>query len=171
MFLAWTLLNNLNITMKNPKDEKLVEKQWSLKWPTLGSGAWRPTQHEHTPLFALKLDFDEDDGAPSERKQMGVLEERHHSKRGRLKVKQLLRSMCITNVQLEIPFITRKKLLWLSLNFLMPNIPLSNKQKKAPLGKNKKRFHVATSFWSYIMQSNENPKVNYTFYFKATKML
>jgi hypothetical protein len=53
----------------------------------------------------------------------------------------------------------------------MPNIPLSNKQKKAPLGKNKKRFHVATSFWSYIMQSNENPKVNYTFYFKATKML
>jgi len=55
-------------------------------------------------LLTLSLNFDEDDEDSSEKKKMGPLKERHHSKRGGgEEVKQLLRPMHATNVQLETP--------------------------------------------------------------------
>jgi hypothetical protein len=59
--------NNLNMASKNPKHEKCIEKQWFLKRFKLGQGGRMPLQHEHTPLLALGLNSNEDDGAPSGR--------------------------------------------------------------------------------------------------------
>ncbi len=52
---------------KNPKHEELIEKQWFLKRLRLGQGGRMPLQHEHTPLLALGLNSNENDGAPSGR--------------------------------------------------------------------------------------------------------
>jgi hypothetical protein len=40
---------------------------------------------------------------------MGLLEKKHHPNKGGLKVKQLLRNVCTTNVQFEAPPNYKKK--------------------------------------------------------------
>ncbi len=50
---------------KNPKHEEHIEKQWNLKMLRLGQRGQMPSQHEHTPLLALGLNLNEDDGALS----------------------------------------------------------------------------------------------------------
>jgi hypothetical protein len=77
--------------------------------PKLGQGGRRLSQHKHTPLLTLRLNFDKNDGALSGKKGMGRLEEGHHSNKGRQKVKQLLKLVHVTNVQLKAPPNCQKK--------------------------------------------------------------
>lgn len=59
-------------------DEKPIKKQWSLKRPKVGPQGESP----HSTLFTLRLNFDEDDGAPSGKKGMELPKEGHHLKGG-----------------------------------------------------------------------------------------
>jgi hypothetical protein len=54
------------------------------------------------PLYALRLNFDED-GALNGKRGMGLPKEGHHSKGGGLKVRQPLSFVRITNVLLKVP--------------------------------------------------------------------
>lgn len=62
-----------------------------------------------TPLLILRLIFNENNGAPSGKRRMGPLRERHHLNRGGLKVKQLLGLVCATNVPFEAPLNCQKE--------------------------------------------------------------
>jgi hypothetical protein len=59
----------------NPKNEKLAEKQWSLKRPKLKPMGRRPLQHEHIRLLAPKLNSNTN-------KRMGPPKEKHHLNKG-----------------------------------------------------------------------------------------
>jgi hypothetical protein len=71
----------------NLDDEKPVKKQWSLKRLKLVSRERKPSQHEHTPMLTLWLDFDKSNGAPNGKRKMGPPKEGHHLNKGGLKVK------------------------------------------------------------------------------------
>jgi hypothetical protein len=53
----------------------------------VGARGQGPSQHEHTPLFVLRLDFDENNGTSNGKKRMKVQGEGHHLNRVGLKVK------------------------------------------------------------------------------------
>jgi hypothetical protein len=53
----------------------------------IGAKGQRPLHHKHTPLFALGLDFDKDNGASSGRKGMKIPREGHDLNRKGPKVK------------------------------------------------------------------------------------
>jgi len=58
-----------------------------LKRLKLGPREQKPSQHEHTPLLTLWLDFDKNNGAPNGKRWMGPPKEGHPLNKGRLKVK------------------------------------------------------------------------------------
>jgi hypothetical protein len=87
LFLVRNPSKNLNMARTNLEDEKLVKKQWSLKRLKLWSRERKPSQHEHTPLLTLWLNFDKSNGAPNGKRRMGLPKEGHHLNKGGLKVK------------------------------------------------------------------------------------
>jgi len=73
----------------NLEDEEPIEKHWSLKRPRLGQGGQKPSQHKHTSLLTLRLNVDNNNGAPNGKKRMKPLKEGHYPNKGGLKEKQL----------------------------------------------------------------------------------
>jgi hypothetical protein len=69
----------------------------------------RGSQHKHTPLLTLRLNFNENNGDLSGKKRMGFLREGQHLNKGGPKVKQLLGLVCATNVPFETPPNCQKK--------------------------------------------------------------
>jgi hypothetical protein len=65
----------------------VIKKQWSLKRLKLGPKGQKPSQHEHTPLFTLWLNFDKNNGTLNGKRRMGPLKEGHNLNKGGLKVK------------------------------------------------------------------------------------
>jgi hypothetical protein len=83
------------------KDEEPIKKQWSLKRLKLGPRGRRPSQHEHIPLLALKLNSNEDNGTSIRRVP---------STKGGPKIKQPLGSVHATNVPPKAPHIREKEI-------------------------------------------------------------
>jgi len=103
MFPIGTPSNNLNTTNMNLKNEKLTNKQWSMKRSKLEPRGQRPLQHEHIPLFTLNLNSNKNNGNPNGKKGTGFPKEKHDPNKRGLMVRKLLRLVHATNVLPKVP--------------------------------------------------------------------